>query len=98
MIESTDRWPVPSAEDDRETEQRQVRERSFWRAFAYFTSLGWFMALPIAVCVLLGHTLDRHFGTGHDWTLTLLGVGIGIACLEGYLAARAALHKVERRD
>ncbi len=63
----------------------------FWRAMLYLTSLGWMMALPIAGAVLLGHYLDTRLDTGHTWTLALLGLGIGVAVLEVFVALQRVL-------
>ena len=57
----------------------------------YLTSLGWLIALPIAVSILLGRFLDNHYRTGNFWTLALLGAGVVIAGLELYLAMKRAL-------
>ena len=66
---------------------------SFWRSVGYLTSLGWMIALPIAAGVLLGRFIDDRFGSGTFWTLALLGAGVGIACLELFMAASSALSK-----
>ena len=58
---------------------------------ASLTSLGWGMALPIALGAFIGGYLDHRAGTAGRWTLPLLAVGIGIAALEAYLALRRAL-------
>jgi hypothetical protein len=58
---------------------------------AYLTSLGWLMALPIALSVLVGRYMDTRLGSGYGWTLALFGVGLMLAVLELYLAMRAAL-------
>ena len=62
----------------------------------YLTSLGWLIALPIGGGVLLGQYLDECFGSEHVWTLTLLGLGIGFALLEVYLAGQYTLRKRNR--
>ena len=59
----------------------------------YLTSLGWLIALPIGLSVLLGRYLDDRFQSEHFWTLTLLGVGIGLAALEVYLAGQRILRR-----
>jgi hypothetical protein len=46
------------------------------------------MALPIGLSVLVGHYIDTRLKSEHFWTLTLLGVGIGLAVLEVYLAGQ----------
>jgi Putative F0F1-ATPase subunit Ca2+/Mg2+ transporter len=60
---------------------------------AYLTSLGWLMALPIAMGVLLGRMVDDRCGSGYVWTLTLFSVGVVLAAVEVYLAMCRALHK-----
>jgi hypothetical protein len=59
----------------------------------YLTSLGWLMALPIAISVLVGRYVDKRLGSGYGWTLTLFGVGLMLAALEVYVAMRAALQR-----
>ncbi|HXG20732.1 MAG TPA: AtpZ/AtpI family protein [Methylomirabilota bacterium] len=58
---------------------------------AYLTSLGWLIALPIGLSIVLGRYLDDRLKSEHCWTLTLLGVGIGLAALEVFLAGRRTL-------
>lgn len=89
---STGRWPTPSttAADDG-PEGGRARDASFWRKAGYLTSLGWLIALPIAIGVLLGRFVDDRLGSGSYWTLILLGAGIGVAVIEVALAVRAAL-------
>ena len=70
--------------------ERERQHPGFWGVAASLTSLGWAIALPIALGALVGHHLDRRLGT-RVWTLVLLGVGIGIAALEAYLGLRRAL-------
>jgi hypothetical protein len=60
---------------------------------AYLTSLGWLMALPIAMGVLLGRLVDVRLGSGYSWTLAFLGVGLLVAAVEVYLAMRSSLRK-----
>ena len=57
----------------------------------YLTSLGWLIVLPIGLSVLLGRYLDDRLQSERFWTLTLLGVGLGLAVLEVYLAGQHAL-------
>jgi hypothetical protein len=43
--------------------------------------------------VILGHVLDARFGTGAFWTMTLLGLGIGLSAVEVFLALRRAIDR-----
>jgi predicted F0F1-ATPase subunit len=60
---------------------------------AYLTSLGWLIALPIGIGVLVGRYADAYFKSGSFWTLTLLGVGIGCGVLEVYVAGQRFVHR-----
>ncbi len=64
---------------------------------AYLTSLGWLIALPIAIGVLVGQYADAHLQSGYFWTLTLLGVGIGCAVLEVYVAGQRLMRRRNHR-
>lgn len=59
----------------------------------YLTSVGWLMALPITIGVLVGRSVDKRLGSRYVWTLALLGAGLVLAALEVYLAMRAALQR-----
>jgi predicted F0F1-ATPase subunit len=88
----TGKWPVPSTTSAGGTpEEQRARRASFWQTMVYLTSLGWLIALPIGLSVLLGRYLDDRLQSEHFWTLTLLGVGLGLAVLEVYLAGQHAL-------
>jgi len=52
------------------------RERSSWHLAWDGISLGWDLALPIFVGVLVGHWLDRRLGTGYWLTLGFLFLGV----------------------
>lgn len=72
-------------------------ERSVWHgAWAdalHAASIGWDLALPTCGGALLGHWLDRRFGTGYQVTLGLLVLGIMIGI---YNAWRTLAKEIER--
>ena len=92
MAGSTERWRTPSPGKDGGADDAPGRG-AFWRDVGYLTSLGWMMALPIAVAVIVGWLVDRHLGTAPAWTLTLLGAGIGIAVIQAFSTMRDALRR-----
>jgi ATP synthase protein I len=73
------------------SETQRAHRAVFWQTMIQLTSLGWLIALPIAAGVLLGRYLDVRLRSGAAWTLGLLAVGIAVAGLEIYIAARRAL-------
>ena len=51
--------------------------RELGRETARASTLGWELALPIFIGVLLGYFLDRQLGTKYIFTIGLLVAGIG---------------------
>ena len=60
---------------------RREGDRSFWRHVGVVGTIGWSVALPMAVGGLFGAWLDGRAGTGSRWTLVflLLGLALGLA-------------------
>jgi len=65
-----------------------------WRTALTATSLGWDLALPIFLGVLLGHLLDRRLGTGYVFTLSLLLLGI----FTGFYNVARSVQRIEARE
>jgi ATP synthase protein I len=66
--------------------QRRARwqregERSLGQNLAMIGTLGWTIVIPTLVGLFAGRWLDRHFGAGIFWTLSLLVVGLAIGCV-----------------
>ena len=76
--------------------RRQDQARRFWQSVARLTSLGWSMALPIALGILLGKWLDSRLESGTFWTLALLSAGLGIAVIEAFRTIQNAIRRQER--
>ena len=69
------------------THERRERARrepvgSQWRHVARVGTLGWIIVLPIVAGALIGHLIDRAYGTGVTYALALLTLGVAVA---GYL-------------
>jgi ATP synthase protein I len=65
--------------DRRRRAARNEPGGSLWTQIARVSTLGWMVALPIALGAIVGHLLDRWLGTGITWALALLGLGILVA-------------------
>ena len=68
-------------------------DRRDWRDTLPAVTLGWDLALPIFAGVILGHLLDRRFGTGYTFTIGLLIVGIA----SGYYNVIRSVQRTNRR-
>jgi ATP synthase protein I len=75
---------TPSREEDpfivevrRQAERAgRARHMTFWQGMGLVGSVGWMVAVPTVGGALLGRWLDRHFGSGVFWTLSLLVAGV----------------------
>jgi ATP synthase protein I len=65
-----------------------------WREGMLAMALGWELAIPIFVGVLLGNLLDRWLGTGYIFTIGLLVAGVAA----GYYSVARTVARIERRQ
>lgn len=65
-------------EREHKRRDRAAREKrsNLWTQITKVGTLGWVVALPIVGGALLGHFIDRRFGSGITWSLGLMFVGI----------------------
>lgn len=54
------------------------------RGFGASGAIGWAVAVPTLLGIALGVWLDARRGESFSWTLTLLGVGLVIGCLNAW--------------
>ncbi len=55
-----------------------------WMGVGMFGLIGWAVALPTFLAVLLGAYIDGHYPGVHSWTLSLLVVGLFVGCLNAW--------------
>ena len=58
--------------------------RDIWFGLGMFGLIGWSVAIPALLGVLLGDFIDKHYPGNHSWTLSLLIIGIFIGCLNAW--------------
>ena len=71
-----------------EVRERRARRRknereadeSFWSTVGMMGTVGWSVALPTAIGVLLGRWLDGRLDSGHVFVVFFMLVGLGVGC------------------
>jgi len=64
------------------TKRRGVQ--GLWLGLGMFGLIGWSVALPTLIGVLLGSYIDNHYPGVHSWTLTLLITGLFLGRLNAW--------------
>ena len=66
--------------EERKCRARQRGDRGPWFWLGMFGLVGWSVAVPTLLGVLLGVWLDLRFGGRVSWTLTMLFIGAAVGC------------------
>lgn len=78
---------------ERKLKARGARRRGVWFGLGMFGLVGWAVAVPTLLGILLGVWLDDLVPGRISWTLTLLFVGIALGCLNAwYWISRESRH------
>jgi ATP synthase protein I len=70
-----------------ETRKLRAKRRGvqdIWFGLGMFGLIGWSVAIPALLGVLLGAFIDKHYPGNHSWTLSLLIIGLFIGCLNAW--------------
>jgi len=68
----------------RKLEAKRRGVQGVWFGLGMFGLVGWAVAIPTLLGVLLGTWIDKHYPGVHSWTLTLLIVGLFLGCLNAW--------------
>lgn len=63
---------------------RSSRDRTLWHGLGAAGVVGWSVAVPTLVGVLLGLWLDGRWPADFSWTLALLLAGVTLGCLNAW--------------
>lgn len=63
---------------------RQESRRTAWFGLGMFGLVGWSVAVPSVLGIMLGIWLDRRWPGQVSWTLTFLLIGVGLGCLNAW--------------
>jgi len=70
--------------EERKLRARRRGEQSAWFGLGTFGLVGWSVAVPTVLGVLLGMWLDRTWPGPTSWTLTMLFAGIVVGCINAW--------------
>lgn len=72
----------PKAE--RKQRAREQKGRGLWFGLGMFGLIGWSVALPTLLFLALGVWMDGALDGQRSWTLIMLGLGVGVGCLNAW--------------
>jgi len=73
---------------ERKLRARGREDRGVWFGLGMFGLVGWAVAVPTLLGVVLGIWLDRHIPGKPSWTVTLLFVGVVLGCVNAWYWVR----------
>ena len=68
----------------RKLRAREQRKHSVWFGLGMFGLVGWSVAIPTLIGVMIGLWMDARWPGRPSWTLTLLIIGVGLGCLNAW--------------
>ncbi len=57
---------------------------SIWFGLGMMGIIGWAVAVPTLTGIAIGIWLDSRYGGRYSWTLTLMGIGLLLGCLNAW--------------
>jgi len=68
----------------RKQKAREQGERTIWFGLGMFGLVGWSIAIPTILGIVLGVWLDNQWPGKPSWTLTFLFIGVTLGCLNAW--------------
>ncbi len=100
--------PLPAVHDrmlrqveTRESRKLRAREegtRSAWFGLGMFGMVGWSVAGPTVLGVLLGMWIDRRWPSPYSFTLMFLLAGLALGCFSAWRWVSREREQIDRRD
>lgn len=92
-----------AAERKRQRKLRAARQkdRSLWFGLGTFGVVGWAVAVPTVIGILVGLWLDAHYSgprTSISWTLTFMILGVTLGCVNAWFWVRRERDQIHRED
>ena len=73
-----------AAMEARKLKARRQGVPGVWMGLGMFGLIGWAVAIPTFLGVLIGTYIDSHYPGVHSWTLSLLVIGLFVGCLNAW--------------
>lgn len=86
------------AKETRKLKARRARDRGIWFGLGLFGIVGWSVAVPTLLCVLVGIWIDTRWPSRFSWTLMLLLVGIVLGCLNAWYWVSKEQKMIEQEE
>jgi ATP synthase protein I len=81
----TDNWQADIEKKTRRKLSAQAqKQRSVWFGLGMFGLVGWSIAVPTLIGIMIGIWIDRAWPSRVSWTITLLFVGVVLGCLQAW--------------
>ncbi|MDD2834800.1 MAG: AtpZ/AtpI family protein [Methanothrix sp.] len=84
-----------AVKEERKIKARRERARGIWFGLGMMGVIGWSVAVPTLVGVLLGVWMDLNYGGPISWTLTLLFLGLAVGCLNAWYWVKKGQKEIE---
>ena len=68
----------------RKMRARRDKEGSVWFGLGMFGIVGWSVAIPTLISILLGVWIDTKWPSRFSWTLMLIFIGVILGCLNAW--------------
>lgn len=82
----------------RKLHARSGRGHNPLTGFAMFGLIGWSVAVPTVLGVMLGLALDHRHTGGRSWTLALLIAGLLLGCWNAWYWVRKESDKIDKEN
>jgi ATP synthase protein I len=72
------------SKEERKLRSRQEKDRSVWFGLGMFGLVGWSVAIPTLIGIVVGIWIDTAWKSTYSWTLMLLFFGVVMGCLNAW--------------
>jgi ATP synthase protein I len=72
------------SKEARKLQARREQNHDVWFWLGMFGMVGWSVAIPTVLGVVLGRWIDATWPSRVSWTLMLLFIGLGLGCLNAW--------------